>query len=131
MANRQADPDAKVRYLVQAQPHDFIIEIAASWKVTFGAINPGAGNGYEESRRLHCLRVWEGEKCRAVFANVSGLRDLSIPFAVKIEKQTGSAEWSHDSEGNFDSSVIKRVLPADFETEAIVDPFGNGTVEPF
>jgi len=109
MPNRQNDPDAgKISYLVRCSDGDFIIEIDPAWKVTFGAINPSAKEGYND-RSLHCLRVYEGEKVRAVFCNVKGFRDLSIPFARKVEKETGSASWSQDSTGNFEKSEMRQV----------------------
>jgi hypothetical protein len=107
MPNRQADPDAKVRYLVHHRDGDFVIEISAKWKVTFGAVNPGAGNMARHD--LHCMRVWEGEKLRAVFENVSGFRDLSIPMARKQQAEVRTAKWEMDSAGNFEQSE-KRAL---------------------
>lgn len=98
MGVRQKDPDAKIRYLVQQQQADFVIEIPASWKVTFGAVNPGSEMG---RGALHCMRVYEGEKVRAVYCDVKGFRDLSIPMARKVQSETRASEWRSDSEGNF------------------------------
>lgn len=122
MANRQADPDAIVRLLVQQQNQngDFIIEIPATWKVTFGAVNPGAP---PHGRDLHCMRLWEGEKLRAVYCDVRGFRDLAIPFARKVQAETRSATWAHDSTGNFKSSFERQLEPATFLEEDI--PFGG------
>jgi hypothetical protein len=107
--NRQnaAEP-AKLSYLVQRDRQaDIIIEVAADWKLTFGAVNPGAGPGFDH--KLHCLRVWEGEKLRAVFCDVRGFRDLSIPLAAKVEKETGAASWTQDSSGNFERTEARQV----------------------
>lgn len=100
MATRQraAEPE-KLSYYVSCTDGDFVIEVAADWKVTFGAVNPGGQNMGRHD--LHCLRVWEGEKLRAVFCNVRGVRDLSIPLARKVSKETGSANWTKDSTGSF------------------------------
>jgi hypothetical protein len=108
--NRQnaAEP-AKLSYLVQRERvPDIIIEVAADWKLTFGAVNPGNGEGGRYGN-LHCLRVWEGEKLRAVFCDVRGFRDLSIPLAAKVEKETGAASWTQDSSGNFERTEARQV----------------------
>lgn len=99
-----------IKYLVQRErAADFVIEVPADWKVTFGAVNPGSQN----HSHLHCLRVWEGEKLRAVFCDVRGFRDLSLPLAMKIERETGSASWEQDSSGNFERSE-KRMIEATY-----------------
>lgn len=102
MANRNKTTEP-IKYLVSDDKGEFVIEVAANWKVTFSSVNPAAtgGGGFREG---YCLRVYEGEKLRAVYCNVKGFRDLSIPLMRKVEKQTGSAEWTHDSMGNFEQS---------------------------
>lgn len=114
MANRQqTEPDELISYLVQRGGHpDFVIQVKPTWKLTFGAVNPG---NPPHGRDLHCLRVWEGEKLRCVFSNVSGFRDLSIPLAMKVERETGSATWEQDSNGNFERTS-KRQIEASFTT---------------
>jgi hypothetical protein len=82
-----------------------MLQVKADWKLTFGAVNPGSQAG---GRDLHCLRVWEGEKLRAVLCDVRGFRDMSIPLAMKISKETGAAEWTQDSNGSFERN--ERVL---------------------
>jgi hypothetical protein len=107
MATRQkADPDGTIEYLVIQDRGEFVIELPVTWKLTFGAVNPGAP---PHGRDLHCLRIWEGEKLRAVFCDVRGFRDLSLPLARKVTKETGSAEWTMDSSGNFDRKSSRRV----------------------
>jgi hypothetical protein len=103
MANRQKDPDEIIKYLVLGRNGDFVIEVPAHWKLTFGYVNPASsgGGGFKEG---HCLRCWEGEKLRAVFGDVTGFRDMAIPLARKVQKETGSAEWTRDSLGNFKES---------------------------
>lgn len=114
MPNRQADPAANVTLLVQRERGgDFTIQIPASWKVTFGAVNPGS---QPHGRDLHCLRVWEGEKLRAVYCDVRGFRDLAIPMAVKVTKETGAASWMQDSTGNFERSE-SRTLEERYESD--------------
>lgn len=111
------DPAPGVRYYVRCRDGDFVIELPPEYKVTFGAVNPGAPpHGHD----LHCLRVWDGPNAktahlRAVFCNVSGLRDLSLPVARKVTRETGSASWTRDD----DSSLMteKRELEHSYATE--------------
>ena len=116
MATRQkaADP-ATLSYLVQrgGQP-DVIIQIRADWRLTFGAVNPGAQTTGRYD--LHCLRVYEGEKLRAVLCDVKSFRDQSIPLARKVESETGSASWTSDSDGNFERNE-SRQIEASFEAD--------------
>lgn len=114
--NRQnATEPPLVKYLVQRErASDFVIEVKADWKLTFGAVNPGS---QMSGRDLHCLRVWEGEKLRGVFCDVRGFRDLSIPMAMKIERETGSASWEQDSTGNFERSE-KRAIESAYVDQA-------------
>src|SRR3954469_5936912 len=84
---QQADEPPDVAYYVSVgRGEDFILTVKANWKLTFGAVNPG---GQVSGRDMHCLRVWEGEKLRAVFCDVRGFRDLSLPLARKISRETG------------------------------------------
>lgn len=97
--------EGTVKYLVSDTTGEFVIELPTSYKITFSNVNPASGGepGYRD--KSYCLRVWERKDVlRAVFCNVVGIRDLSIPLARKITKQTGSASWSHDSVGNFEGS---------------------------
>jgi hypothetical protein len=117
MANRQSDPDSTIRYLVNAQGGDFVIEIPASWKVTFGAVNPG--NGAYAGKDLHCMRVYEGEKVRAVYCDVRSFRDLSIPMARKVQSEVRESRWTADSEGNFEASAKRQLGDSSFVPEEI------------
>jgi hypothetical protein len=106
-----AEPET-LSYLVQRErTADIIIQVKADWKLTFGAVNPGNGEGGRYGN-LHCLRVWEGEKLRAVFCDVRGFRDLSIPLAAKVEKETGAATWTQDSNGNFERNESRQIETA-------------------
>jgi hypothetical protein len=110
-----ADPE-KISYLVQRErAPDFVLEVPADWKMTFGAVNPGS----QSHSHLHCVRVWEGEKLRAVFCDVRGFRDLSLPLAMKIERETGSASWEQDSTGNFERTAKRQI-----ESSYVEDPPG-------
>jgi hypothetical protein len=115
MANRQnaAEPELLTYMVQRAGQPDIQIQVPASWKLTFGAVNPGAP---PHGRDLHCLRVWEGEKLRAVFCDVRGFRDLSIPLARKVEVETGTSSWTRDDAGNYETSM-KRQLEARYEED--------------
>jgi hypothetical protein len=61
--------------------------------------------------------VWTGgrsKELRAVFCDVRGVRDLSLPLARKVERETGSSEWTMDSSGSFERSE-KREVEESFE----------------
>lgn len=111
------------RYLVTDARGQFIIEVPSFWQVTFGAVNPGGAMG---GRDLHCLRVWEGagtsKRLRAVFCDVRGIRDLALPLARKVERESGSATWTADSAGNFDRQT-RREVEAGFVEEGTDAPF--------
>lgn len=114
------------KYLVSDSKGEFVIEIPAEgWKITFGYINPAVRDpdGYAgRGGQGHCLRIYEGkDKLRAVFGNVTGIRDLAIPLARKVDKQTGSSEWTMDSAGNFDGKRSVKVEGA-FELETGDEP---------
>lgn len=77
----------------------FVIEIPADWRVTFSGVNPSAPGSYHDG---YAMRVYEGEKLRAVYAGVRSFRDLSIPLARKVQTETGSAQWTRDDAGNLE-----------------------------
>jgi hypothetical protein len=113
---RQEDGDP-IKYLVKEHGGAFVLEVPADWKITFGYVNPSnSQQGYRQNQG-HCMRVWEGEKLRAVFADVVAFRDMSLPLAREVRKETGSSQWTMDSEGNFESS--KKV---EVETDLILTP---------
>lgn len=113
-----------IKYLVTSAHGEFVIEIPDTWKVTFGAVNPGAqGMGRHD---LHCLRVWEAkEKLRAVFCDIRGIRDLSIPLARKVEVQTGSAEWTRDDLGNFEAQARRHIESTVVDESIPFEPNGK------
>lgn len=103
MARKAGEEDRNIKYLVLSSDGEFIIEIPSTFRLTFGYVNPAkSAEGYARNES-HCLRVWEGEKLRAVYGNVRGFRDMAIPLARKVQKETGSSAWTMDSEGNFES----------------------------
>lgn len=113
-----------LKYLVTDNKGEFVIELPdEGWKITFAHVNPAAPErGFGGEGRGYCLRVYKGKELRAVLGNVTAIRDLSIPFARKVERQTGSAEWSKDSLGNFERSE-KVDVDAEYVLEAGEGPF--------
>jgi hypothetical protein len=93
----------KKYYVQSSRGSDFVIELPEEFEVTFSTVNPAG------QRADYALRVYEkiGQKKfqRAVFSNVTGFRDLSIPLMRKVEQQVGNSAWSKDSEGNFSETV--------------------------
>lgn len=112
-----------IKYLILQQGGEFVIELPAEYKLTFGAVNPGGGA--VSGRDLHCLRVYDGPNTktshlRAVYCDVRGFRDLSIPLARKVQKETGSSSWTMDSEGGFEATR-KRELESTWEDPETVE----------
>ena len=70
------------------------ITIPASWKITFGAIAPGAERS---SLSGWGLRIYEAQdKQRAVFTHVQSFRDRSLPVKIKAIRKFGTQEWYRD-----------------------------------
>jgi hypothetical protein len=112
MSDQESAPTEMRKLLVQKERgEDFIIEVESTWKLTFGAVNPGS---QMTGRDLHCLRIYDGPNTktaalRAVICDVKGFRDLSIPLARKVSMETGSATWTQDSGGNFERSESRAI----------------------
>lgn len=124
MATRQrSKPEEPIQYLVRCTEGDFIFEAPASWKVTFAEVNPDRSQRRSSYENAHCVRVWEGEKLRAVFCNCIGLRDLSIPLARKVVKTESKSEYESDSLGNFKSSSTRKMLDMGYEVLEDESPF--------
>jgi hypothetical protein len=111
------------RLLVTTNAGEMIIDLPAGCRVTFGAVNPGGNSQGMASRDLHCMRVWEGTGksaiLRAVFCDVRGFRDLSIPLARKVERQVGSTQWTSDFDGAHETTS-RHQLESRFDPEAPV-----------
>lgn len=114
--NRQNQPETvMIKYFVSRKGEsDCVIELPAHWKLTLAGVNPQAGRNYGDG---YALRIYEGEKLRTVLGNVVGFRDMSIPLAVKIEKQAGESRFESDSLGNFEMSESRKTLEAKFIEE--------------
>jgi hypothetical protein len=120
-------PSETRRILIQKElAEDLIMEIQPDWKITFGAVNPGS---QMSGRDLHCLRIYDGPNTksanlRAVICDVRGFRDLAIPLARKVSKETGAATWTQDSEGGFDRTEHRELETSWSEPDRLEDiPF--------
>ena len=72
-------PEGTRRYLIETDKEMYIIEVPDNWKITFGALSPGANKGFGTGPST--LRLYETkDKQRACFPGVSSFRDLSIPI---------------------------------------------------
>lgn len=114
--NRQNNKEPElIHYLIKKKSGaDEMIEVPANWKVTFSSVNPAQGmRDYGDG---YCVRLYEGEKLRAVIGGATGLRDLSIPLMRKYSKESGQSTWESDSEGNFKRSS-ERQLESRWEPE--------------
>jgi hypothetical protein len=83
------------------------ITVPETYKVTFGAVVPGAkANGY--SGGGWGLRIWESaDKQRAVFSDVVSFRDLSIPVEVMAVRKFGDDDWFPD-DGTAKAGTVER-----------------------
>ena len=81
-------------------------------KITFGPWSPPTKErtdyGREEKRGT--LRIYQGteKNILAVFAGVSGFRDLSIGYAEEIAKEEGATIWKDDEEGYVREDKVSR-----------------------
>lgn len=122
-------PDLKIQYLISKNDgSDFIIEVPADWKLTFGRVNPALSDerGYH-SANGHCVRVWEGERLRAVFGDVTGMRDMTIPLARKVVQTESESSYKSDSLGNFEANSSRKLLDQGFVLEPDEDPFDDSS----
>ncbi len=100
------------------------ITVPAAYKVTFGAVVPGAkASGY--SGGGWGLRIWESaDKQRAVFTDVVSFRDLSIPVEVAAVRLFGSDDWTID-DGSYTGKKADTVEKAWKSIDEIKDPPSN------
>jgi hypothetical protein len=110
----------------------FKIEIPDDAKVTFGPWSPPTRGqdsvGWHNSgRSAGTLRIYQGSKENivALFAGVTGFRDLSLSYAEKIAQEEGATIWKDDEQGYFRESKVQRKntwTPGDVGPPAIEAP---------
>lgn len=99
------------RYLVHygGKQQDEIIEVPASWKITFGPLCPGGRHNNGSS--MMAIRLYETkEKQRAVFTGVKSFRQLDtikIKRKVDVSKQPGRAIADEDMWEEIDTTDIQ------------------------
>lgn len=87
------------------------VTVPDTWKITFGAVVPGKGGGAQFGS--FGIRLWEAtDKQRAVFANVTSFRDLSIPIQVAAIRKFGTDEWYRDDDQTWVGEVAALVEKA-------------------
>jgi hypothetical protein len=82
----------------------FRIEIPDDAKITFGPWSPPVrdNRGYERQfNPVGTLRIYRGSKENivALFAGVTGFRDLSLGYREQIAKEEGATIWKDDQDG--------------------------------
>ena len=85
----------------------FKIAVPDDAKMTFGPFSPPTAAGREQwmssGRAAGTLRIYKGakkdENIMAVFAGVSGFRDLSLEYAEEVTKEEGATIWKSDQHG--------------------------------
>jgi hypothetical protein len=92
----------------------FKIEIPDDAKITFGPWSPptrdergGLSRGFNPTGTL---RIYQGSKENivALFAGVTGFRDLSLSYAEQVAVEEGASIWKDDEEGYFRESKVQR-----------------------
>lgn len=103
------------KLLVSDRQGAFVIELTDKQHVTFAAVNPGSQGSRQDP---YVLRVWTGKKLDACFDTVRSFRDLAIPLARRVTKETGASTWTKDSAGNFDGHTSRQLVEDQFVLEA-------------
>jgi hypothetical protein len=91
----------------------FKIEVPDDAKITFGPFSPpsrGDVNWQGSGRATGTLRIYRGSKENivALFAGVTGFRDLSLSYAEQVAKEEGATIWKDDEEGYVREDKVSR-----------------------
>jgi hypothetical protein len=82
-------------YLVERHSEVLQVTVPDDWKVTFGPVFTPTKGGYGGPD--NCLRFYESkDKQRAIFTQVRGFRDLSIPVKKQVKKVQSKSESARD-----------------------------------
>lgn len=112
MAKRASEPEMKTYFVERTNGNDQRVTVPASWKVTFGPLNPGSKN--QGGSGSPALRFYEAEnKQRMVITNVVSFRDTSIKIEEKrtqvkqqtLHKRTNSGDKAVVVEGRVEEWV--------------------------
>jgi hypothetical protein len=103
-----------VRQLLVFGEKTFKIEIPDDAKITFGPWSPPAANGdpswARNGKAVGTLRIYQGSKENivALFAGVTGFRDLSLSYAEQVAVEEGATIWKDNEEGYVRESKVAR-----------------------
>lgn len=94
-------------YLVERSKETLLVTVPADWKVTFGPLFTPSKGGY--GGPANCLRFYESkDKQRAIFVDVTGFRDTSIPVKRRVVEVKGKSEFAKNSKGEKHSAEEER-----------------------
>lgn len=90
----------------------FKLTVPDDAKITFGPWSPPKEGRFSDSNdsKRGTLRVYKGSKENivAVFAGVTGFRDLSLAYAEEVAKEEGATIWKDDEHGYVREDKFKR-----------------------
>jgi hypothetical protein len=122
--------DGTKTYLLTLQNGDLRkVTVPTAWKMTFGLTAPYAAKGAGYNHGL-ALRFYEGSEknLRAVFTDVTAVRDESIAILEKRTETQRKVVTRHTPQGAKDVVVEARVtewLNPDDEGEQAINPFAQ------
>jgi hypothetical protein len=104
-----------MRQLLVFGEKTFKIEIPDDAKITFGPWSPptrgqDSHNWHASGKSTGTLRVYQGSKENivALFAGVTGFRDLSLSYAEQVAVEEGATIWKDNEEGYVRESKVAR-----------------------
>jgi hypothetical protein len=104
-----------MRQLLVFGDKTFKIEIPDDAKITFGPWSPPTQRQdshawHQSGRSTGTLRVYQGSKENivALFAGVTGFRDLSLSYAEQVAVEEGASIWRDDQEGYVREDKVSR-----------------------
>lgn len=97
----EVEVPTKTYEVVTTDRHRYRFTVPATFRITYGAIVPGAKGGFG-------IRVWEStDKQRLVMAEVASFRDLSIPMEIEAARSFGQDDWYAD-DGLYPPGTVER-----------------------
>ena len=126
-----------MRQLLVFGEKTFKIEIPDDAKITFGPWSPPTRSrnnpsgadmfGSPSYSSTGTLRIYQGSKENivALFAGVTGFRDLSLSYAEQVAVEEGATIWKDNEEGYVRESKVARSKnwsPGDIGPPALIEP---------
>ena len=104
-----------MRQLLVFGDRTFKIEIPDDAKITFGPWSPPTRGQdshawHQSGKSAGTLRIYQGSKENivALFAGVTGFRDLSLSYAEQVAVEEGATIWKDNEEGYVRESKVSR-----------------------